>query len=276
MVAARPGDSLSRLASTELDDPRAWPALMLATNGRLGDGLGLAFIGDPNEVVVGQRIYVPGRSEAAKLLAGWRSYERAILDMSLPEPWEVEGDLVILPSKPIVVVTWARTGQYSEPFPERAAAPIWVTVEPHLREFCRGLAATTLVERLEQRLGMPPKSNKTTVVRIRIDPAEGGIFRPCSDPRVDRVGCSLPGDDLAPPAGFDWYPLWFYRQYHAAYGTARPTRFPWTSLGYTYDWGQDDEVGESEFVVAEGAAIQVLETVPTAVYCADEAEIDSP
>jgi len=44
--------------------------------------------------------------------------------------------------------------------------------------------------------------------------------------------------------------------------------YPWTRLGYTYDWGNpDSEVGLSEFVITAGATIKIENVYETAAYC---------
>jgi hypothetical protein len=44
--------------------------------------------------------------------------------------------------------------------------------------------------------------------------------------------------------------------------------YPWTQLGYTYDWGGDgDEVGLSEFVVRKGSEVVVKDVFTVAEYC---------
>lgn len=260
------GESLSIVAGRVYGDTAAWPAIMLASNRRLEEVPELRFIGDPNTVASGEAVWLPQPAEADVLNALYADYLRAVADMALPQPWEVVHDLVALSQEPARVVSWARDGVFSTGA-QPAAGDIWVTVEPHLQEFCRrqarSLSAEELVLRLEQRLGLPPASNKTVFVRITVD--GDGIFRPCADPRTDTVTCALgPPPDRVAPADQDW----FYRQYYGSYALARPTQYPWTSLGYTYDWGGDgSEVGESEFVIRRGAAITVEAIVPTAQYC---------
>lgn len=261
-----PGDTLTRLAVREYGDGRAWPAIMLATNSRLSEVEALDFIGDPNALAPGQHVWIPDRREKDRWIASYRSYVAAVLDMSLPQPWEVSRRLVeIQADRPARVVTWARSGQFSLG-PARADRSIWVTVVPHLRTFCRELPERDrLVQRLEQRLGMPPASNKTEFVEIVVDRPAEALFRPCADPRIDTTTCPLgpPGDD-AP----DGYRAWFLNQYFASYAQAHPTRYPWTSLGYTYDWGDPrSEEGESEFIVRAGAEIEVVSITPTVDYC---------
>ena len=57
------------------------------------------------------------------------------------------------------------------------------------------------------------------------------------------------------------YKSWFDDNIiHSYYDSA----YPWTRLGYTYDWGaKDTEYGLSEFLVQQGAAVTVEYTLPT-------------
>lgn len=44
--------------------------------------------------------------------------------------------------------------------------------------------------------------------------------------------------------------------------------YPWTRLGYTYDWGAPGaEVGEDELVLRPGAEVEVVTAPTTEEYC---------
>lgn len=260
------GESLTRIAEQAYGAGRAWTAILLATNSRLATMSELNFIGDPNALVPGQRVWVPDVAEKDRWLRLYRAYVAAILDMSLPQPWEVSSRLVSIPEDaPARVLTWARDGQFA--LGETVAGrEIWVTAVPHLRRFCQALSnRSDLVVRLEQRLGLPPASNKSVFVEIQVARPADDLFRPCADPRIDTSTCSLgPPESDAP---FD-HRNWFLTQYFSSYAQAHPTRYPWTSLGYTYDWGDpSSEEGESEFVIKPAATINVLSITTTEDYC---------
>ena len=46
------------------------------------------------------------------------------------------------------------------------------------------------------------------------------------------------------------------------------THFPWTRLGYTYDWGSKEpkKVGGSEFIIKQGVTIYLHSITPTNDY----------
>ena len=162
----------------------------------------------------------------------------------------------IPPGQPVTVATWIRADQLKR-YKTQAGGWIdtlpsdtWVTDEPHLKEFCSHFADTSggdpdlLTLRLEQRLGLAPHSAKTTFVSFTIadpDPAKN-IFRPCASAAIDTTTCAIrtAGDDTCGDPqrakSCEAQNLFFYKQYYSSYGAARPTGFPWTSLGYTFDW----------------------------------------
>ena len=65
---------------------------------------------------------------------------------------------------------------------------------------------------------------------------------------------------------------WFTNQEQKSYGA---DGYPWTRLGYTYDWAnrrnegrRQSEVGLSELVIRAGATVRVEDVEKTDVYCA--------
>jgi hypothetical protein len=68
------------------------------------------------------------------------------------------------------------------------------------------------------------------------------------------------------------YQEWLYRQYYSSFGQSRLNSYPWTALGYTFDWAPGpqhgfERFGESEFVIRKGAPIEVLRADDTVSYC---------
>jgi hypothetical protein len=278
-----PGASLDDLALRHLGNSRYAIAIALATNSRTGDGF--PYIANPDDLTGIARVCVPSKPEARQLERSWDIYARAVDSARLPRISLIDKTLVTIPQdRPVDVVAWVRQDQAarlktaSGEWLNRAASDTWVTVEPHLQDFCRafvrqhGPEEAKLAARLEQRLGLSPASSKTSFVRIRLaHPDSAVIFRPCTDPAADQADCSVGPPAKAPAA----YQQWFYRQYYSSYGQSLIGEFPWTALGYTFDWapGQGNaspfqRTGESEFVIRCGAPIQILEVVGAAQYCA--------
>ena len=143
----------------------------------------------------------------------------------------------------------------------------WVTVSPAIRNFF-GISQPQPL-RIAQLLGLPPE------YAIKDDPREAkymlemwvspkDLFRPCPDTEISDTTCEtgFPTDmfrmlDLSnkvrategPEYGvFKTYSSWFNNRTRNGY-TMGSSPYPWTRLGYTYDWGSSNHTGLSEFVV---------------------------
>lgn len=276
----QPGTTLESLAASYLGGSRYAISIALATNERTGDGF--RYIANPDDLTGIPRVCVPSKTEARQLERSWTSYDRAVHLARLPRLADVDSKLVTIPvDQSVNVVAWVRKDQAdrlktaSGGWIEAAASETWVTVEPHLQTFCREFMhdgkqdETRLTQRLEQRLGLAPASNKTQFVRISLEhPGPTAIFRPCTDAAAEQANCSV-----GPPAKASTdHQLWLYRQYYSSYGQSLTSEFPWTALGYTFDWarvkpGEFQRYGESEFVIRKDAAIQIQEVIGTLQYC---------
>ncbi len=110
--------------------------------------------------------------------------------------------------------------------------------------------------RLKQLLGKSPDTDNRyfTVFWVRVT----DVFRPAFFPEIntDMMNTAFTNtleEDTSENAM--WFKNWFDKTNATAY---RKDGFPWTRLGYTYDWGNpDSKYGLSEFIVKEGAEIEV-------------------
>ena len=278
------GDTLPALAQFYYGDSQYWPAILLETNSR-GDE-GFAHVSDLYDLHRISKLCIPGLDEAQRERSLYERYLQAVRSVVVPEPGAVASRLVeFRADRELQVTTWIRGSQLASyrdgagKWLARSPDEIWVTVEPHLREFCSAYAAAhpgdsgQLTLRLEQRLGLPPGSNKTTFLEIRLShPDQKVIFRPCLHPDTSTTNCPVGPPALSIPK---FHQNWVYRQYYSSYGISLPLSFPWTALGYTFDWasgsalaGTFQRVGESEFVIRKNARIQILSAVSTSEYCA--------
>jgi hypothetical protein len=276
----QPGVTLESLAGLYLGGSRYAIAIALATNERTGDDF--TYIANPDDLTGIPRVCIPSKPEARRLEQSWKAYDRAVSAARLPRMSGVSKTLLTIPpDQPVNVVAWVRKDQAdrlkvdSGGWVTAAPSETWVTVEPHLQAFCRAFVRgrkpdeTTLTRRLEQRLGLSPASSKTQFVRIRLEhPGPSVIFRPCVDPTADRANCSVGPPAKAPPT----HQQWLYQQYYSSYGQSLMSEFPWTALGYTFDWApakssQFLRDGESEFVIYKDAPIEIQAVVATSQYC---------
>jgi hypothetical protein len=193
-------------------------------------------------------------------------YLSAVEDARITQPSEISQDLsavvyynsdVIWESTPgksrVLVVTWTSWDGYNDQVSQSVVTgrETWVTLAPDIKDFCKihHVSGNGTVLRLEQLLGLPPNNGKKWMVEFWTD--TGDIFRPAPDSDItDReAGLVFPeGTDLE-------YISWFNNLNDSSYGS---DGYPWTRLGYTYDWGNPkSEVGLSEFVIKAGSTVKV-------------------
>jgi hypothetical protein len=172
-------------------------------------------------------------------------------------------------ARQVLVVTWGGADTLPPAAPGDTVTPeqdVWVTAVPQLRQFCRGLdrRGEALQLRLAQRLGLPPDADYDRFVELWVRPQD--LVRPCPDPEVTDRECELhPPKPAAHVQISDAHREWFRRLKETSYD---PDGYPFTGLGYTYDWNPaTDEVGPSEFVLRPGEAATLNATYTTRAYC---------
>ncbi|MCW4010527.1 MAG: hypothetical protein NWF05_07905 [Candidatus Bathyarchaeota archaeon] len=135
----------------------------------------------------------------------------------------------------------------------------WVTVVPEIRTFFKTQDANMNVTlRALQLLGLPPNNTNTYFVEMWVNPQ--ALFRPAPDNEINDTSAQL---DFPESATAD-YKTWFNNNIIYSYF---PERYPWTRLGYTYDWGNTKgHVGLSEFVLKQNSLVTVESVTPTQEY----------
>ncbi|KYF78409.1 hypothetical protein BE11_35725, partial [Sorangium cellulosum] len=163
----------------------------------------------------------------------------------------------------VLMVTWTSYPGYDELVGEETTlgVEVWLTPAPGLQAFCRasGLEGAALSLRLEQRLGLPPDGGKDRLVQLWV-PADS-MFRPSPDPEIDDSVAELDFPSGTPQEHVDWVD----DLKATSYGE---NGYPWTRLGYTYDWSPEgNEVGESEFVARKDTIVVVESVTSQDEYC---------
>lgn len=156
----------------------------------------------------------------------------------------------------VLLLTWHN---YPDSYPEGETVtiqwgPVWTftdkEVASHGKEF-----SDAPEMRLKQLIAFAPDSEHSTVTGFWVDPQN--VKRPAyqTDPTVGNMTNDF-GESIDEEfkAWFDDNILWSYY-----YGN-----FPWTRLGYTYDWADNGtEYGMTEFIVESGAEVKVEFTEST-------------
>jgi hypothetical protein len=206
------------------------------------------------------------------------TYDKAVLDAVEPTQSDVITDLFAInasntrlkwnedKSKVLMVVWTGFTGYTPGPFLQ--TRDVFVTAAPQLKEFCQSVTDDSArVARINQYLGLPPATeadNSRRVAEMWVKPAD--LFRPCPDGEIDDGTCGL----MFPSTATADHKTWINNYYASSYGFWQTTRYPWTGLGYTYDWcsGGTSHVGASEYVIRKGSTVDVVGYTDRAAYCA--------
>ncbi|MFM7407347.1 MAG: hypothetical protein ACKO3K_11980 [Cuspidothrix sp.] len=175
--------------------------------------------------------------------------------------------------------TWKYTSNPSADWPIGAkkllAYQTWFTAVPQVKQFCQKYQPSNnnipdnveLSLRLQQYLGLilNKYSTKTHFVEMWVKAED--LTRPCIDGEINDSGCNLlpvPVPDTSPVVK---------AIYTNSYTNSKQEYYPWTGLGYTYDWGnpQKPHEGPSEFIInptpETPVEVEVVSVTPTQEYC---------
>ncbi len=148
---------------------------------------------------------------------------------------------------------------------------IWVTASPQLLDRFHSLNPADTNMRLLQLIGLPPTSVYTHFVEMWVRPQD--LKRPCPDPEINDSECNLcftkylnvNGQDSLDTAWVNWINETRIGRY---YPCDPLTKYPWTELGYTYDWNAQNKrhIGLSEFVISKFTDVYIERILTTSEY----------
>jgi len=224
--------------------------------------------------------YNPNRSADMGTLK--KKYKLAVIDAKTAEPYEIfrsliaivyygdsmagQGNLLWSPDSTgkmrVLVVSWMKqtTTQYwpvgiTFKTSNNQSFMSWITTSPEMLDFLKKNSFTdtsTLHLRIAQVLGMPPDTKNNYFVEFWVYPEN--LFRPTPDPEITDHEADL----YFPSSVSQKHKSWFLNEMKNKYDTSSTSAFPWTRLGYTYDWANPlKPIGLSEFVVDTSSVITV-------------------
>lgn len=113
--------------------------------------------------------------------------------------------------------------------------------------------STQLSDRLSKLLGLNIGIQRDTIVYMKVP--KDSLFRPAYNPSIYKRVESVTNADInrLPPADKYWMCI-----------QQLTNNYPWTRMGYTYDWGsENDPIGVAEFVIRPKTAIRNLNFITT-------------
>lgn len=202
-------------------------------------------------------------------------YELAIQDAMIAEENEISNHLIAITDtnsyiiwnetcndKKVLVVTWTK---YPDSYPQDSTitntwGEIWVTVVPEMEDwFLENYSSEKdYIYRTEELLGLPRDKGYTHFIEMWVNPDD--LWRPSPDNEITDNSA-----ELEIPVDIDsTYLAWYNENITYSY---TPPRYPWTRLGYTYDWGSlTSEIGLSEFIIKNNSEIIIQKVYDNESY----------
>ncbi len=132
----------------------------------------------------------------------------------------------------------------------------WITVAPEMKDFFKTYQYSndsTLQLRVLQLLGMPATDKNNYIIEFWVDP--DSIFRPTPDNEITDKKSDLYFTSNVSQEYKKWFNDNIVYSYFPQPGKSA---YPWTRLGYTYDWApKANERGLSEFVVKRNTKLYI-------------------
>jgi hypothetical protein len=199
------------------------------------------------------------------------AFRASIDDAAVYDRTEVHELRPLTPDAAGNVTVVSMRGRSMTPGPFVTEHEMWVTGFPEVRDRCRTFDGNVLM-RLRQLLGLPPAKPGDQAWFMTIRAKASDVFRPAPDPSTDTT---YPCADPSAPTCGNEFPASATPEHRAwiastTLGLHRwPGGYPWTHLGYTYDWGArgPGKYGASEYILRKGAAAEVLDVTRYDDYC---------
>jgi hypothetical protein len=207
----------------------------------------------------------------------WVAYDSAVADSAIYRHDNLRHLLPLKYDAETMTSTVVTLTGYDYPIgPQTLGRYIWVTAVPEVQQKCKKFGSGELELRLRELLGLQPDARIGSFVAMTV--RAGDIFRPAPNPITTTESlCDHPDTDSTCGEFFpDWvgsaHKSWIANQMLTSY-LVSPTHvsaysYPWTRLGYTYDWKPGaDRYGASEYVIRPGSVVTVTGKTPFAQYC---------
>jgi hypothetical protein len=214
----------------------------------------------------------PPQRLAADQQTLWNAYFQSVYDSAVYQRNHVRQLYPLRPDAEgivLVATLGRRDGNVGDPIAVTGEG-IWVTAVPEVQTICRGFTGDVALQ-LRQLLGLPPDADVPRFLVLRAKASD--LFRPspyadtmtsypCPDPASD-ANCGNAFPSTATPTHVLWISTSSFSLHAIPYG------YPWTHLGYTYNWAPGkDRYGASEYVIRAGATATIVQKATAADYCA--------
>ncbi len=166
----------------------------------------------------------------------------------------------------ILMLTWKSQNFYPDSGMYNTGKwEIWVSAAPELLQKMNRIKPKYREARLKQLLGLPPTATYHYFIEMWVKP--GDLIRPCPDKDAGDTYCNIgfTSQDSLDKEHLRWINQGRIDRYYA---NDLYQRYPWTQLGYTYDWNPRNKshVGVSEFVIPPHTTVYIQKAYTTQHY----------
>lgn len=204
----------------------------------------------------------------------WNAYDRATYDSAVYINSHVRKLYPLIADNNGDVLVTTLTGADSTPVNTTFALTddVWVTAVPEVYNICRAWSGD-IDMRLRQLIGLPPDAATDNFLVYQT--AASNVFRPSPYDEINTLyPCPVGTDGKIPsdcgnafptdttPAHYQWIAT------NALELHSVPNGYPWTHLGYTYNWRpNEDRYGASEYIIRSGSTVTLKQKVNPVEYC---------
>jgi hypothetical protein len=214
-----------------------------------------------------------GTQSESKLGDLWKAYNTAVEHVTLWKNGDIRRLRPITPDADGTVEVVTAT---NAEIPDTIKHDVWVTVVPELQIACRTFEGDVAMQ-VRELLGLPPDYQIPQIVLMKVRATD--IFRPTPDPSPyticpcgnspdgacrfsESAQCGNAFPEGVSPSHIQWIAETTFSVRQSPHG------FPWTHLGYTYNWKPGaDTYGASEYIVRKGANVTVESNLSPEKYC---------
>ena len=209
------------------------------------------------------------------------AYQHAIEEAMSPAPSKIDNNLIAITKNNkdliwktfwdkdyLLVVAWKEDSSYykinsDSGFYNNGSHKLWVSTAPQLLNKMKEPGSIDTTLRLQQLIGLPPTANYKYFIEFWVRPKD--LFRPCPDAEITDTYCGL----CFPKDTDSSYKSWINEMRLSSYYNCELyQKYPWTQLGYTYDWNPnlDSPVGLSEFIIKDSSNVFIKDIYTTREY----------
>lgn len=196
-------------------------------------------------------------------------YAMAVKDAAIAEENEIKPLVSLTKKDPLV--TWDKQGRvllctwhsYPDSYPvgEKVTAKwgyIWTFTDKEIATHAEELKnSEDAVMRMRQLISIDPAKTHSTVTGLWVNPSD--VIRPAyqSDATKGDMRVAFPSGEEVDESFKNWFDQNILSSYYNG-------SYPWTRLGYTYDWANNGKVyGMTEFLIKQDAEMEVAFTETT-------------